>query len=111
MYLQEALINGPAIFVIQGFTRMLETYEEAIKCLKEQYVSARLVQEEQMCSIVHKDAVPVKNGSDKELCCFYDAAIQHYPAKGRKDWFIWNGADSNTSAEAGRKEMVKVGRV
>ena len=61
-----------------GLTRTLESYEEAIRCLKERYDRPRLVQEDNIRSIVHADAVPVKNGSDEELCRLYDAAIQHY---------------------------------
>ena len=37
MYLQDALKDGPARFVIQGLTRTSESYKEAIKCLKERY--------------------------------------------------------------------------
>ena len=35
MYLQEALKDGPARFVIQGLTRTFESYEDAIKCLRD----------------------------------------------------------------------------
>ena len=78
MYLQVALKDGPARFVIQGLTRTSESYEEAIKCLKEQYDRPRLVEEEHVRSIM--DAVPVKNGSEKELHRLYDAATKHYRA-------------------------------
>ena len=78
MYLQDALKDGPARFVIQGLTRTSESYEEAIKCLKERYDRPRLVEEEHIRSIV--DAVPVKSGSEKELRRLYDAATQHYRA-------------------------------
>ena len=75
-YLQDALKDSPARFMIQGLTRTSENYEEAIKCLKERYDRPRLVQEEHIRSIV--DAVPVKNGSVKELRRLCDAATQHY---------------------------------
>ena len=75
MYLQDALKDGPARFVIQELTRTSESYEEANKCLKERYDRPRLVQEH-IRSIV--DAVPVKNRSNKELRHLYDAATQHY---------------------------------
>ena len=65
MYLQDALKDGPAKFIIQGLTQTSESYEEAIKCLKERHDRPRLVQEKHIRSIV--DVVPVKNGSDKEL--------------------------------------------
>ena len=79
MYLQDALKDGPARFVIQGLTRTSESYEEAIKCLKERVRSRpRLVEEEHIRSIV--DAVPMKNRSEKELRRLYDAATQHYRA-------------------------------
>ena len=70
MYLQDALKDGPARFVIQRLSRTSESYEEAIKCLKEWYDHPRLVQEERIRNIV--DAVPVKNSSDKELRRLYD---------------------------------------
>ena len=77
-YLQDALKDSLARFMSQGLTRTSENYEESIKCLKERYDRPRLVQEEHIHSIV--DAVPVKNGSDKELRRLYDAATQHYRA-------------------------------
>ena len=76
VYLQEALKDGPARFVIQGLTRTSESYKEASKCLREWYDRPRLVQEEHIRSIV--DALPVKNGCDKEILHCYDAATQHY---------------------------------
>ena len=46
--------------------------------------SSTVVLEEHICSIV--DTVPVKSGSDKELCHLYDAVMQHYQAlKGVKN--------------------------
>ena len=77
-YLQDALKDSPARFMIPGLIRISKNYEEAIKCLKERYDWPRLVQEEHIRSIV--DAVPVKNGRDKELRRLYDAATQHYRA-------------------------------
>ena len=56
MYLQDALKDGPVRFVTQGLTQTSKSYEEAIKCLKEQYNRPRLVYEEHIHSIV--DAVP-----------------------------------------------------
>ena len=67
---------APARFVNQGLTQTSESYKEAIKYLKEPYNWPWLVQEEHIHSIVN--AVPVKNGSDKELCHLYDAATQYY---------------------------------
>ena len=78
MYLQDAPKDGPAIFVIQGLTRTSEILEEAIKCLKDRYDRPRLFEEEHISSIV--DAVPVKNGNEKELRRLYDAATQYYRA-------------------------------
>ena len=75
-YLQDALNDSPARFMIQGLTRTSDNYQGAIKCLKERYDRPRLVQKEHIRSIV--DVVPVKNGSDKELRRLYDAATQHY---------------------------------
>ena len=76
MYLQDALKDTPARFVIQGLTRTSKSYEKAFTSLKERYNHPRLVQEEHMYSIV--DAIPVKNSSNKELCRLYDVATQHY---------------------------------
>ena len=42
-YVQDALKDSPARFMIQGLTRTSENYEEAIKCLKERYDRPRLV--------------------------------------------------------------------
>ena len=75
-YLQDTLKDGPAKVVVEGLTRMSESYKEALRCLKEWYNRRRLVQAEHMCSIV--DGAPVKNSSDKEIRCLYDAATQHY---------------------------------
>ena len=77
-YLQDALKEGPARFVIDGLTRTSDSYEEAIRCLKERYDRPRYVLEEHIRSIV--DAAPVKNGSEKEIRRLCDAATQHYRA-------------------------------
>ena len=82
MYLQDALKDGPARFVVQGLTSTSESYEEAIKCLNEGYDLPRLVEKEHIHSIV--DAVPVKNGSNKELRSLYDAATSLSSTKGTK---------------------------
>ena len=78
MYLQEALNHGPARFVIQGLTQTSESYEEAIKCLRDRYDHRNLVQEEHIHSIV--DALSVKNSSEKKIRCLYDPTAQHYRA-------------------------------
>ena len=78
MYLQDILKDRPARFVIQRFTQTSESYEKAIKYLRECYDCPWLVQEEHICSIM--DAAPVKSSSDKELHRLYDAATQHYRA-------------------------------
>ena len=75
MHFQDALKDGPARFVIEGLTQTSKIYEEAIKCLKEWYNCPHLVEEEHIHSIV--DVVPIKNGSNKELCRFYDAETPH----------------------------------
>ena len=43
MYLQEALKDGQARFVIKGLTPRSKSYEEAIKCLREWHDHPRLV--------------------------------------------------------------------
>ena len=52
MYLQEALKDGLARFVIEGLTQTSESYEEGIKCLKEHYDRPRLAHAEHIRSIV-----------------------------------------------------------
>ena len=75
MYLQEALKNGPATFVIQGLTRTSESFEETIRCLKERYARpCTLSSRANIRSIV--DEVPVKHGSDKEYRRLYDMLQQ-----------------------------------
>ena len=76
--LSDTAKDGPARLIIHGLTRTSESYEEAIKCLKEQYDWPKLIQEDHIRSIV--DAVTVKNRSDKEFRRLYDAATQHYRA-------------------------------
>ena len=76
MYLQDAVKDGPARFVIKGLTRTSESYEEVIKCSKECYHRPRLVQDEHIPSICGCGLV--KNSSDKELRHVYDAVTQHY---------------------------------
>ena len=78
MYLQEALKDGPPRFVIQGLTWTSGGNEEAIRCLKEWYDPPHIVQEKHIHSTA--DAIPVKNGSNKELCHPYDAVMQYYRA-------------------------------
>ena len=78
MYPQDALKDAPARFIIQGLTRASESYVEAIRCLKERHNRLRLIQEEDIHSIV--DTVPVKNGSDKERPHLCDAVTQQYRA-------------------------------
>ena len=82
MYLQDALKDGSARFLIEGLTRTSESYEEAIKWLKERYNCPCFSREEHICSIV--DEAPIKNGSDKEIRCFYNAVIALSSAKRSK---------------------------
>ena len=73
MYLQDALKDGPAKFVIQKLTRTFKRYEETIKCAKERCDCQVLHQKAHILGIVN--VVHIKNGSNKELyhllwCCF-----------------------------------------
>ena len=78
MYLQDALKDGLARFIIQGLTQTSESYEKAIRCLKEWYDRSWLVREEYILSIV--DASLVRNGSDKDIRHLYDTVKQHHQA-------------------------------
>ena len=69
VYLQDALKDGPAKFVIQGLTQTSESYKEAIKCEKEQHDWLWLVHEEHIYMYNIVDVVPIKNGDNKELHC------------------------------------------
>ena len=100
IYLQDALKDSPARLVIQGLTWTSESYKEAIKCLKE-YV----------CNIV--DAVPTKNGSDKELHCLHNAAIQHHRVlkAANNNSFKQYSTYGHSPAETGQQDTVKMGGV
>ena len=110
MYLQEAGKNGPAKFFFKGSNQMSECYEEAIRCLKERYHHPGFFQEQHICSIV--DAVPVKNGNNKELHHFYDAAIQHHWAlKAAKADLFEKLLTVIVQQKAGQKHTIKVDRI
>ena len=64
-YLRDALRDGPAKNVIQGLTQSAESYQEAIKCLKERYDRPRLTHREHVRSIVQ--APPMKADNGREL--------------------------------------------
>ena len=64
--------------MIEGLTWTSDSYEEAIKCLKEWYNRPRYVLKEHIRCVV--GAAPVKNGSEKEIRRLCDAATQHYCA-------------------------------
>ena len=65
MYLWDSLKNGPTRNVTQGLTQLAESYQKAIKCLKERYDHPRLIYCEHICSIVQ--APPMKEDNRREL--------------------------------------------
>ena len=45
-YLRDALKDGPARYVIEGLTQMADSYQEAVRCLKDRYNRPRLIHHE-----------------------------------------------------------------
>ena len=64
-YLRDALKDGPARNVIQGLTQTAESYQEAVRCLKDCYDRPRLTHRERVRSIVQ--APPMKADNGREL--------------------------------------------
>ena len=77
-YLRDALKDGPARNVIQGLTQTAESYQEAVRCLKDRYDRPRLTHREHVRSIVQ--APPMKADNGRELRRLYDLWNQHIRA-------------------------------
>ena len=75
VYLQQSLKGASAKSVIEGFSRSGECYEKAVKCLKARYDRPRLIHQTHVRLIV--EALPLKEGSGKELRKLHDAVQQH----------------------------------
>ena len=95
-YLQDALKDGPARSVIQGLTQTAESYQEAIRCLKDHYDRPRLTHRDHVRSILQAPSLKAHNG--REVCKLYDICTQHIratKASGTCDidtmvsWLIW----------------------
>ena len=86
-YLRDALKNGPARTVVQGLTQTADSYQEAVRCLKERYDRPRLIHREHVRSIIQ--APPLKACNGRELRRLYDLCNQHIRAiKASDDYEI-----------------------
>ena len=64
--------------VIQGLTQTTESYQEAVRCLKDRYDRPRLIHREHVRSILQ--APPLKANNGRELRKLYDLCNQHIRA-------------------------------
>lgn len=78
VYLWQALKDGSAKNVIEGLSRSGEQYEEAVKCLQEQYDRPRLIHQAHVRRIV--ELPNLKDDSGRELCRLHDVLQQHLRA-------------------------------
>ena len=60
-YLRDAFKDGPARSRIQGLTQTAESYQEAIKCLKERYDRPSLTHREHVRSILQGPPLKANN--------------------------------------------------
>ena len=74
-YLRDAVKGGPARNVIQGLTQTVESYKEAIECLKARYDRPRITHREHVRSILQAPVMKSNNG--RELRKLYDLCNQH----------------------------------
>ena len=77
-YLRDALKDGPARNVIKGLTQTAESYQEAVRCLKDRYDRPRLTHREHVRNILHAPSLKAHNG--RELRKLYDTCNQHIRA-------------------------------
>lgn len=70
--------DGSAKNVIEGLSRSGEQYEEAVKCLQEQYDRPRLIHQAHVRRIV--ELPNLKDDSGRELCRLHDVLQQHLRA-------------------------------
>ena len=78
VYLQQALKCGSAKSSIEGLSRTGDNYEEAVQCLKARYNRPRLIHQAHVKTIL--DAVPLKEGTGKEIRKLHDTVLQHLRA-------------------------------
>ena len=77
MYLQQAIKNGLAKGAIKGLSHSGDQYHEAIDCLKSRYNRPHLIRAHVRAIM---DALPLKDGSGKELRRLHDTLQQHLRA-------------------------------
>ena len=82
---RDALKDGPAKSVVQGLTQTVESYQEAIRCLKDCYDRPRLTHREHVRSILQAPALKAHNG--REVRKLYDTCTQHIRAIKASDTF------------------------
>ena len=78
VYLRHSLKDGSARNVIEGLSRSGEYYTEAVESLKPHYNRPRLVHQAHVRMIM--EALPLKNGTGKELHRLHDTVQQHIRA-------------------------------
>ena len=77
-YLLDALNDGPARNFIKGLTQTAESYQVAVRCLKDRYNFPRLTHREHVRNILH--APPLKAHNGRELHKLYNICKQHIGA-------------------------------
>ena len=78
VYLQQALKGGSAKNSIEGLSCTGDNYEEAVQCLKARYNCPRLIHQAHVRVIL--DAVPLKDGTGREIRKLRDTVLQHLRA-------------------------------
>ena len=84
VYLQSALREGSAKRTIEGLSRSGEYYSEAIECLQSRYDRPRLIHQTHVKMIL--EAIPLKDGTGKELRRLHDVVQQHLRALKAMDY-------------------------
>ena len=77
-YSRDAVKGGPARNVIQGLTQTVESYKEAIECIRARYDRLRITHREHVRSILQTPVM--KSNSGRELRRLYDHCNQHIRA-------------------------------
>ena len=84
-YLRDALKDGPARNVIHGLTQTVESYHDAIACLKDRYDRPRITHREHVRTILQ--APVMKSNTGRELRKLYDLCKQHIRAIKASDHY------------------------
>ena len=77
-YLEHAIKDSPARYVIEGLLRTAGSYTEAIGCLQKRYDRQRLIHQAHICTVL--EAPSLRNGNGQELRHLHDVIKQHMRA-------------------------------